>query len=152
MTVATSHRLVPSDGPISRESAAFVRSVYAAFSGLARGGEITSYVATHFDSDCEYRPVEEASAIRGHGALMRWIQRWLEAWQDAWDEIDEIVAAGETVVTAIRVHGRGRKSGVQISQRLFDVFELRDGRVLRVTEYLDRDQAFEAAGVHEPPS
>ena len=121
--------------------------MYAAFSGLARGGEIASYVAAHFDSDCEYLPVEEASAVRGHDALVRWIERWLEAWDDAWDEIDEIVEAGEIVVAAIRVHGRGRKSGMEISQRLFDVWELRDGRVLRIREYLDPDHAFKAAGL-----
>jgi ketosteroid isomerase-like protein len=85
--------------------------------------------------------VEEASAIRGHDALFRWIERWLEAWEDAWDEVDEILEAGETVVAAVRVHGRSRVSGMEISQRLFDVFELRDGRVLREREYLDRDQA-----------
>jgi ketosteroid isomerase-like protein len=121
--------------------------VYTAFSGLARGGEIASYVTTHFDCDCEYRPVEEASTIRGHHALVRWIERWLEAWDDSWDEIDEIVDAGEVVVAAITVHGRGRKSGLEISQRLFDVWELREGRVLRVTEYLRADHAFEAAGL-----
>ena len=63
------------------------------------------------------------------------------------DEIDEIIEAGETIVAAIRVHGRGRASGLQISQRLFDVFEFRDGRVLRVREYLRADQALEAAGL-----
>ena len=114
-----------------------MRAVYAAFSGLAQGGEIASYVAAHFDSDCEYRPVEEASTIRGHDALIRWVERWLEAWDDAWDEVDELIEAGQMVVAAIRVHGRGRLSGMEISQRLFDVFELRDGRVLRIREYLD---------------
>jgi ketosteroid isomerase-like protein len=88
-----------------------------------------------------------ASTGRGHGALIRWIERWLEAWDDAWDEVDEIVQTGDVVVAAIRVHGRGRRSGMVISQRLFDVFELRDGRVVRVTEYLDRHLAFEAAGI-----
>ena len=139
--------MAPINLPIAQESAAIVRAVYAAFSRLARSGEIASYVATHFHFDCEYRPVEEASPIHGHDALGRWIERWLEAWEDAWDEIDEIVASGEMVVAAIRVHGRGRSSGLEISQRLFDVHELRDGRVLRITEYLDRRQAVEAAGL-----
>jgi ketosteroid isomerase-like protein len=135
--------------PASRKSGAIVRSVYAAYNGLTQSDEIAPYVTTHFDSDCEYRPVEEAGAIRGHNALIRWIERWLEAWEDAWDEIDEIIETGETVVAAIRVHGRGRKSGVEISQRLFDVWELRDGRVLRIREYLCPDQAMEAAGLSE---
>ncbi len=147
MTAARPLRDTPFNPPISRENGAIVRSVYAAYSGLAQGGEVASYVAAHFDPDCEYRPVEESSTIRGHDALIRWIERWLEAWDDAWDEIDEIIEAGKMVVAAIRVHGRGRKSGMVISQRLFDVFELRDGRVLRIGEYLDPDRALEAAGM-----
>jgi ketosteroid isomerase-like protein len=149
MTAVPSLRASSSNLPTSRENTAIVRAVYAAFSGLAQGGEIASYVAAHFDSDCEYRPVEEASTIRGHDALMRWVERWLEAWDDAWDEVDEIIEVGEMVVAAIRVYGRGRLSGMEISQRLFDVFELRDGRVLRIREYLDPDQALEAAGLRE---
>jgi ketosteroid isomerase-like protein len=133
--------------PTSRENAELVRALYASFSGLSRGGEIASYVATYFDSDCEYRPVEEASTVRGHAALGRWVRRWLEAWEDAWDEVDEIFDAGERVVAAIKVHGRGRISGMEISQRLFDVVDLRAGRVVRVREYLEPDQAFEAAGL-----
>lgn len=149
MAAASLLRVAPVDPPTSWENVATVRSLYAAFRGLARGGEIASYVANHFDYDCEYRPIEEASTIRGHSALIRWIERWLEAWDDAWDEVDEIIHSGKTVVAAIRVHGRGRRSGMEISQRLFDVFELHSGRVLRITEYLDRGQAFEAAGLSE---
>src|SRR6476620_4687841 len=144
--------VAPSNLPIAQESAAIVRSVYAAFSRLARSGEIAAYVATHFHFDCEYRPVEEASPIHGHDALGRWIDRWLEAWDDAWDEIDEIVASGEIVVAAIRVHGRGRSSGLEISQRLFDVHELCDGRVLRITEYLEPAQALSASGLLYGPA
>ena len=148
-TAVRSPRVARLNPPISQENASIVRSVYAAYSGLAQGGEISPYVTTHFDSDCEYRPVEEASPIRGHDALIRWIERWLEAWDDAWDEIDEIIETGETVVATIRVHGRGRKSGMKISQRLFDVFELRHGKILRIREYLRPDQAMEAAGLRD---
>jgi ketosteroid isomerase-like protein len=151
MTAVRSPRVAPPDLAPSRDNAAIVQAVYAAFSGLAQGGEIASYVARHFDPDCEYRPVEEASTIRGHAALIRWVERWLEAWDDAWDEVDEIIEAGEIVVAAIRVHGRGQLSGMEISQRLFDVFELRDGRVVRIREYLDPEQALEAAGLRVPP-
>ena len=38
---------------------------------------------------------------------------------------------------------------MEISQQLFDVFELRDGRVLRIREYLDEADALEAAGLRE---
>lgn len=140
-------QVAPLDPSIPRENAAIVRSVYAAFNGLARTGGIDSYVETHFHSDCEYLPVEEAGTLRGHGALTSWVERWLEAWEDAWDEIIEVIASNRMVVAAIRVHGRGRKSGMEISQKLFDVHELRDGKVVRIREYLTREQALEAAGL-----
>ncbi len=135
------------DPSIPRQNAAIVRSMYASFNGLARGGEIASYVETHFHADCEYWPVEEAGTIKGHGAITSWIERWFEAWADAWDEIIEVVASGTTVVAAIRVHGRGRKSQMDISQPLFDVHELRDGKLARIREYLTRQQALRAAGL-----
>jgi ketosteroid isomerase-like protein len=121
--------------------------MYAAFSRLAHTGDIVAYVSNHFDPECEYWPVEEASPVRGHGGLVGWIGRWLEAWDETWDVIEEILEDGDVVVASTRVHGRGRMSGMEISQRLIDVFELRDGKVLRITEYLDPREALRAAGL-----
>src|SRR5215211_606057 len=78
----------------------FVRSLYEAFSRLARTGEIAEYVTENFDPNCEYWPVEEASPIRGHRDLIRWIARWLEAWGDTWEETEEILESGETVAVS----------------------------------------------------
>jgi ketosteroid isomerase-like protein len=138
-------QVAPLDPSVSHENAAIVRSVYAAFNGLSRSGGVDAYVKTHFHADCEYRPIEEASAVRGHRALAGWVERWFEAWEDAWDEIIEVIASGTMVVAAIRVHGR--KSGMEISQKLFDIHELRDGKIKRIREYLTREQALEAAGL-----
>ena len=140
-------QVAPLDPSTSRENAAIVRSVYAAFNGLASSSGAESYVTTHFHPDCEYEPVEEAAAVRGHSELTSWIERWFEAWDDAWDEIIEVIASGRMVVAAIRVHGRGRSSGMEISQKLFDVHELRDGKLVRIREYLTREEALEAAGL-----
>jgi ketosteroid isomerase-like protein len=140
-------QVAPVDPSMPEENAALVRSVYAAFSGLDRSAGVDAYVETHFHADCEYLPVEEARAVRGHGALAGWIERWFEAWEDAWDEILEVIASGTIVVAAIRAHGRGRKSGMEISQKLFDVHEVRDGKIRRIREYLTREQALEAAGL-----
>jgi ketosteroid isomerase-like protein len=138
-------QVAPLDPSISEENAMLVRSVYAAFNGLSRSAGVDAYVETHFHADCEYLPIEEASAVRGHGALAGWIERWFEAWEDAWDEILEVIASGTIVVAAIRVHGRGQKSGMEISQKLFDVHEVREGKITRIREYLTREQALEAA-------
>ncbi len=126
-----------------------MRRLFEAFNGLAQDADFASHVAARFDPDCEYHPVEETGTIRGHDALIRWHERWFEAWDETMDEIDDVIEAGEMVVTAVRVHGRGRHSGMEISQRLFHVFEVRDDKILRVREYLDLHQALEAAGLRE---
>ena len=56
-----------------------VRAHYASFSRLAEGDGIHAHVLSYFDPNCEYWPVEEIDAIRGHEALIEWIERWIEA-------------------------------------------------------------------------
>jgi ketosteroid isomerase-like protein len=130
---------------VSKENVAAVRSMYAAFSALASGGDCAGYIETHWHSDAEYRPVEETRTVRGHDALVDWTSRWLEAWEEFSDEIDEVIDVDGPVVASVTVSGRGRESGMEVSQRLFHVIELRDGKVARMWEYLDRGEAIEAA-------
>ena len=40
-------------------------------------------------------------------------------------------------------------SGAEVEGRHFEVYTLRDGKVLRVDEYTDRAEALEAAGLRE---
>ena len=45
--------------------------------------------------------------------------------------------------------GQGRESGVEVDTRFYEVCSLRDGKVSRVDEYIERDDALEAAGLSE---
>ena len=132
---------------MSEENVEIVRAQYASFGQLAEGGEVRSYVLGYYDPKCEYRPVEEIDAIRGHEALIEYFERWLEAWSSYSDTVEEIIDGGEIVVAAISINGRGRTSGVEIRQRFFHVFEMHEGRIIRLREHLDRDSALEAAGL-----
>jgi ketosteroid isomerase-like protein len=135
---------------MSQENVEIVRAFLASFNRLAEGGEdVHSHVPGFFDPNCEYWPVEEIDMIRGHEALIEWIERWLEAWSSFRAEVEEITDGGELVVAAESTIGRGRTSGIEIRMRWFHVFEMREGRILRWREYLDRDSALEAAGLSE---
>jgi ketosteroid isomerase-like protein len=63
--------------------------------------------------------------------------------------VEEVIGSGDHVVVIACFRGRGRGSGVTVAQRLYEVYTLRNGRVLRVDEFTDRDQALEAAGLRE---
>lgn len=134
---------------MSQENVEIVRAQYASWSALAEGGDVASHIHAFFPPDGEYLPVEEIDAIRGYAALIRYSERWLEAWAGFRDQVDEIIDAGQVVFAAVTVHGRGGESGISITQSMFHVFEMRDGKIVRLHEYLDRDQAREAAGLGE---
>ena len=124
-----------------------IRSSYAAFSELAHGGDIPSYVATYYEPDAEYEPVEEAGPIRGHDALVRYLERWSDAWEELRARPDELIVRDDVVFAAVSVHGRGGGSGTEVNQHFFHVTEVRNGRIGRMREYLDRGEALSAAGL-----
>ena len=134
---------------MSEENVEIVREQHAVFDQLVEGREIRSWVYGYFDSACEYRPVEEIEPVCGHQALIEWTERWLEAWSSYSDRVEEIIDGGEIVVAAVSTKARGRTSGLEIRQRFFHVFEIREGRIFRMLEYLDRESALEAAGLRE---
>src|SRR5262245_49450140 len=76
-----------------------------------------------------------------------------EHWEGAWEELDvtveELIDAGDRVLLTAHHRGRGRGSGVQVETRLYSVYTLRDGKVIRVDEYAARPEALEAAGRSE---
>ena len=49
----------------------------------------------------------------------------------------------------IKVHMRGKGSGVAVDQRLFMVYRVRSGKIARFEAHLERDEAMRAAGLSE---
>ena len=82
----------------------------------------------------------------GRGA--RFVERWDNEWEDLETVADEFLDAGDNVVVAIRYRGRGRGSGVQVSDRLFEVHTFETASVRKV-DFTKRAEALEAAGLAE---
>ena len=62
----------------------------------------------------------------------------------------ELIEAGDRVFLTAHHRGRGRGgSGVEVDARLYSVYTLRNGKVLRIDEYADRAEALEATGLAE---
>ena len=64
-------------------------------------------------------------------------------------EAEELRSDGENVFAVIHVSGRGRGSGIEIDDRAYIHFKVRDGRIVYCYEYADKAEALEAAGLHE---
>jgi hypothetical protein len=89
--------------------------------------------------------------VHGPRALEYFITAWGD-WLSAWDafvvEIEEIRELQDgRVLVLTRSHGRSRGAGLEIDGEHGLIFSVRDGKLLRFEQYLDRKEAFEAAGL-----
>jgi ketosteroid isomerase-like protein len=127
-----------------------VRGLYAALSG----GDLDT-ILDGWHPDGVYRAaltqaVEgDAGAYRGHDGLRRWWNDVHESWEDISVDILEMEAAGDSVHVEFVVRGRGIGSGIALEQKQFQVFELRDGKVIEAQDYVSREEALRAMGRSE---
>ena len=91
----------------------------------------------------------EDGAVYGNDDVIANYERWNEAWEEAETTLEEVTGHGDRVFLAARFQGRGRASGVEVDERLYEVYTLRDGKVLRIDEYEHRAAAAAAAGLSE---
>jgi ketosteroid isomerase-like protein len=90
----------------------------------------------------------DAKVYRGPEGARESLERFLALFDRVQvDELEEILENGEVVLAGIRFSAQGKGSGVEITQRRWDVLTMRDGKVLRWAIYLDRAQALDAAGL-----
>jgi uncharacterized protein len=66
---------------------------------------------------------------------------WLSGWEHWRAEADEFLEFGDHVVVLATYHGRGRGSGVELSQEGAHVWELRDRKVVRLEIFATRAKA-----------
>jgi ketosteroid isomerase-like protein len=72
------------------------------------------------------------------------LRNWLSGWEHWRVDADEYLELGDHVVVLATYHGRGKGSGVEIEQKGGHVFELRDGKVVRLEIFASRDKAIES--------
>jgi ketosteroid isomerase-like protein len=95
------------------------------------------------------RNVFNPDVYRGYDGLRHFVDAIDEMWDEFEVETKELLDAGDQVVSAVRVSAIGR-DGVEVDMQVFQIWTLRDGKVVRVTGgYRDRAEALEAAGLRE---
>jgi ketosteroid isomerase-like protein len=90
--------------------------------------------------------VGEPGTYHGRDGFVEWNRVWMEAWRDFSVELEEIEELDEeNILVHVVQSGRGRGSGLEVSQRVTYLFTLRDGYAARLHIYADRDSAVAAA-------
>jgi ketosteroid isomerase-like protein len=100
------------------------------------------------DPGIVWNPVEEWSA-QGHDAVRASTTRWKSEWDDYELIPEEFADMGDHVVVTVRFRARGRGSGIEVDARLYDVFTLRGGKIVRMDQFAEQSEALEAAGLSD---
>jgi ketosteroid isomerase-like protein len=121
--------------------------VLGSWKAYADGG--LDALAEFWDPDITWRAMEGApddvGEMRGADAVRRYVGEWVDMFDDLTIAVQEVRdAGGDRVVSAQRVRGRAKISGVETELGYAIVYTIRDGRIAGGREYWNLEQALEA--------
>ena len=128
---------------MSQENVEVVREVWDAYS---RGD--FNHIRTLTDPHVVMLTLEEGP-LYGIEAVRKNLERWWEAWEEAETTVEEVVGSGDHVFVEARFRARGRASGADVEGRHFEVYTMRNRKILRVEEFSEKDDALKTIGLSE---
>lgn len=126
-------------GRMSEQLVQLVKQGYDAWNSGDRG-----WVLEHMSKDVEWiTPPDDPDpgTYRGHQGIEQYWAQWRAAVGQLNFQIEEMIDAGQSVVIVARRQGKGEHSGLEVSDRVIQVFEFEGQICRRVREYYDRDAA-----------
>lgn len=136
---------------MSRENLESVRRAIDAWNA----DDLDAFLA-ELDADVEWHPAiqpgleGEASTYRGHdGAREIWRQDRGEAWERLVNRPREVRDLGDSVLVLGHIDVTARTTGIEFSQEVGEVFDFRDGRIVRIRDFLTHAEALRAVGSAE---
>jgi ketosteroid isomerase-like protein len=134
---------------MSQENVEIVRRMYT----LADQGDeaVWDLVPPEVVVDFSRRLIDPV-VLRGRDQVRAWFEREGEMWEGGhtrWQP-EELIDAGDKVLTFIRTGGRGKASGAEVEAHVWNVWTFHDGKPVEWTYFGDdRAAALEAVGLSE---
>jgi ketosteroid isomerase-like protein len=122
------------------------RTIYTAYEAWSRRDIEALLAVVH--PDAEARPILGAnigtSVYHGHDGLRDWFLDLHQEWETFETRVVRIEERGDRALLTLDIHACGRASGVVIEGELYHLVEIRDGLILRLEAFRDRDAAVTA--------
>lgn len=125
---------------------AVVRGMLDAYNS---GDYETATAMLHEDSEFhQAAEVPDTRSYYGRDEFVRGIGRWASGFEPGFQfQPVEILDAGDRVLVRVRLRGRGRDSGVDIDQEVFQLYVTRDEQIYRLWVYWNEEEARREAGL-----
>jgi ketosteroid isomerase-like protein len=93
----------------------------------------------------------DGEIVYGHEGIRQGWRRWRGAWQKDFEihaeEFRELDPS--TIFVVVRDSGTAKSTGIKLDRRIFQIWEMRGGLVVRTRHFLDPSEALEAVGLQE---
>ena len=136
---------------MSQENVEIVRRIYEAVDAGDADAVLSLYdpqVELDFSAS-PFREVLERSVYRGFDGMREFIGERFDVLDDPTDHCDELIDAGDAVISVVTSRGRGRASGAPVARVHYGIWSFGAGKVKRVAWYGTRREALAAAGAWE---
>ena len=132
---------------MSQENVEIIRRLNEAWAA----GDLTAALEFMHPAIVWREPPEQPSSAEwhGHAGVEQSIRGWVGVWDDWRYEFEELTDAGDHILQTGSQSGRGKGSGARVASHLFHVWTLRDGLVVEMQMFMQREQALEAVGLQE---
>jgi ketosteroid isomerase-like protein len=139
---------------MSEENVEVVRRASEAFAaGMQRGDPGAAWDAGVMAVDAEWattRAFEGRTVWAGREEFVEFVRTWTEQLDDWSVRVERLIDAGDDRVVALtHQSATGKESGVPVEWDNGLIYELKNGRIVRVTNYVTHAAALEAAGLEE---
>jgi ketosteroid isomerase-like protein len=132
---------------MSEENVEIVIRSVAAFN---EGGIEATAEFLHPEVEFQEPPTQPAPrTTRGVTEGLEAFSAFDEAWEEHRTEIEAVRDLGQDGVMSFTIEHFRARDGMKLSQPCATIINLRDGKIIRVRPFWEREQALEAAGLSE---
>jgi ketosteroid isomerase-like protein len=140
---------------MSEGNVEIVRQVFEDFQAGLEGGDPAAFFdSARVPDDYEIVMPDGGaivkSVLRGREDWLEFFRTWTEDFEHWSFRVERLIDAGDDRVVALTAQsGAGKGSGAHVALEMGQVFELEEGRLIRVKWYLSYAEALEAADLQE---
>jgi ketosteroid isomerase-like protein len=130
---------------MSQENVDLIRAGFAAF----ERGDVSQMLDLMADELVVYRADPDGATFHGKEGYFEATAEWTEGFSE-WSVVpEEFIDAGDFVVAHVRQRARLEASGISVGGPFWFVFKVNGTKVTKLSFYVRRSEALEAAGLRE---
>jgi ketosteroid isomerase-like protein len=105
----------------------------------------------YMDPEVDFRSLvlEVEGAYHGHEGVRSWWENVLAVFPDGSPYVKEVREVGDRVVARVQAEGRGTGSGIALERDIWQVAEVRGGRITLSAFFRTEQEALEAAALSD---